>query len=98
MLDCKQACHLVSQSMETKLSFRQRLALRLHLMICDACTQFSRQMGLLREAIGQLGRGMENDEMIRLPEAARQRIGNSVADHARLLDAERQHSDQHTND
>jgi hypothetical protein len=87
MLNCKQASHLVSQSMEAKLSFRQRLGLRVHLMMCDACTQFSRQLLVLREAISQLARKTENDETLKLSDEARRRIGKSVEGHARQLDA-----------
>jgi hypothetical protein len=98
MLNCKQASHLVSQSMEAKLSFRQRLGLRVHLMMCDACTQFSRQLLVLREAISQLARKTENDETLKLSDEARRRIGKSVEGHAPQLDVERQHSDQRSTD
>ena len=61
-MDCKHASHLISQSQEARLSWRQRFGLRFHLMLCDACTQFSRQLGLLREAARQVGRRIESDE------------------------------------
>ena len=37
-----------------RLPWTQRVALRLHLAICDACTSFSRQVGLLRAAVRRL--------------------------------------------
>jgi Putative zinc-finger len=51
MLTCKQASLLVSQSYDRRLSWRERLGVRIHLAICDACTQFTRQMDFLRKAM-----------------------------------------------
>jgi len=54
MLDCKQASRLLSQSMDARLPLGQRARLRLHLLICDACTNFGRQLRVLRRAMGRL--------------------------------------------
>ena len=66
-------------SMSRQLCQRRSVALRLHLMLCDACTQFMRQLHLLRAAIGQLGRQVENDEKLVLSKNARERIAEAVA-------------------
>lgn len=79
MLDCKHASRLVSQSMDRQLSLRERLGLRLHLLLCDACTQFSRQMTLLQQAVRQWSSRVENDTRLTLPGDARQRIAAAVA-------------------
>lgn len=50
MLSCKQATRLMSQSMERPLNFGERLALRLHLMICVGCRRAERQFRFLRDA------------------------------------------------
>jgi hypothetical protein len=98
MLNCKQASHLLSQSMERKLPLWQRLSLRLHLMLCDACTQFSRQLHLLRAAIGRLGRRLENDETLKLSDEARRRITAAMASRS-ASDAEaRRNPDQNLTD
>jgi len=78
MLDCKHASRLVSQSMDRKLSMRERLGLRLHLLMCDACTQFSRQIALLRQAVRQWSAQVENDEAVKLSDDARNRILRSI--------------------
>jgi Putative zinc-finger len=54
MLTCKEATRLVSQGLDRSLAFRERLALRLHLLICDGCTNFRKQVVLLREAMRRL--------------------------------------------
>ena len=56
MLDCKHAARLLSQSMDRELPLGQRVRLRLHLLICDACTNFGRQLKLLRKGVGAIFR------------------------------------------
>ena len=53
-INCKEAARLLSQSMDAPLPFWQRVRLRLHLAVCDACSNFSRQLGLLRRAVARL--------------------------------------------
>lgn len=47
---CKQASHLILQAEDTTLPVKERLALRLHLWACTACTRFSSQVRLMRQA------------------------------------------------
>ena len=54
MLDCREASRLVSRAMDERLPLGQRLRLRLHLALCDACSNFSRQVRLLRAAVSRL--------------------------------------------
>ena len=53
-LTCKEATRLVSQGLDRKLGVWDRLRLRIHLAICDACSTFTRQMDFLRRAIRRL--------------------------------------------
>lgn len=57
MLSCKQASLLMSQEQDRRLSLGERLALRLHVLICDACSNYRRQMAILREACRRFGGG-----------------------------------------
>jgi hypothetical protein len=50
-LSCKEASRLISQEMDRRLSLTERIALRLHVRICDACTHFTRQVAFLRRAL-----------------------------------------------
>ena len=50
MRTCKDVSRLISQAQDRQLGFGDRLALRLHLKICDACGNFRRQLEFLREA------------------------------------------------
>jgi hypothetical protein len=55
ILSCKEASRLVSQGLERRLGLFERLALRLHLAICDGCSNFRRQVLFLRRAVARLG-------------------------------------------
>ena len=55
MLSCKEASRLVSQGLDRDLGFFARLRLRLHLAICEGCTNFKKQMDFLRRALRELG-------------------------------------------
>ena len=53
-LTCKEATHLVSQGLDRDLGLMERVRLRLHLLICDGCSNFSRQVRFLRDAVRRL--------------------------------------------
>ena len=55
MLSCKEASRLVSQGLDRKLGFGERVALRVHLAICNGCTNFKDQVAFLRKAMARLG-------------------------------------------
>jgi len=50
-LSCKEASRLISEGMDRRLSVTERITLRLHLGICDACTRFTSQVQFLRRAL-----------------------------------------------
>lgn len=54
MLNCKQATALISLRMDKKLTMLQKISLRLHLMMCSGCRNFSKQMGFLRQGLRKL--------------------------------------------
>jgi len=83
MLRCREVSKLVSESMERDLPLRQRLAIRLHLMMCRLCSAFARQLRLLRRAARENPERLGPDEgapEAKLPEAARQRIKAALGD------------------
>ena len=50
-LSCKEASRLISDGMDRRLPVAERVALRLHVGICDACTRFTAQVQFLRRAL-----------------------------------------------
>jgi hypothetical protein len=48
---CREVHRLVSEAMDRDLSLVERSRMRLHLLVCTACTRFNGQMDLLRRAM-----------------------------------------------
>jgi hypothetical protein len=57
VLSCKQATELMSQEQDRRLSLAEHFGLRLHVLICSACTNYRRQMAVLRDACRRFGSG-----------------------------------------
>lgn len=79
MLSCKQASKLLSQSLDRKLSWKERLALRFHLLLCDMCTRFAKQLQVMQKAMQDWVSASEQDESIQLSQAAKVRIAEKIA-------------------
>ena len=56
MLNCKQNSELLSQALDRPLTFREKLAMRLHLMMCRGCRNFEKQLAFIRKASRELNR------------------------------------------
>ena len=55
MMTCKQATGLMSQAQDRPLTLKERITLRLHLMMCSGCSNFNRQMDFIRKAFRRIG-------------------------------------------
>jgi hypothetical protein len=51
VLSCRKATGLIEKNIYFKLSAMERLQLRWHLMLCDACTTYKKQSGLLHDLL-----------------------------------------------
>ncbi|WIT10996.1 zf-HC2 domain-containing protein [Paucibacter sediminis] len=58
---CKEVSLLVMQAQELQLPWRERLALRLHMMACDACPRIVDQLALMRRATERWRSYSENE-------------------------------------
>lgn len=54
MLDCKQNTTLLSQAQDREITLRERVAMRMHLMMCRGCRNFEKQLGFIRKAAREL--------------------------------------------
>ena len=61
MYSCEQASKLSSRAMEQPLTPSERMLLRLHLMMCGRCSDFSRQIEFLRRASRKIPEVLEQD-------------------------------------
>lgn len=88
MLTCKDASRLVSEALERKLGFREWLGLRFHLLLCEACRRFERQMVALHRVLRELARRAASGEIDPIPAEAftperRERIRKALAAHCK---------------
>jgi hypothetical protein len=71
MYTCKEATQLALEKHERHLSWRERLGLRIHYLICDACARFAQQMQFLRQTARRYGERHQAEEQdtVLTPEA-----------------------------
>jgi hypothetical protein len=50
---CKHTAELLSQEQDRSLTLPEKIRLRLHLLLCDGCRNFNRQLEFMRKALRQ---------------------------------------------
>ena len=64
---CKQIVKVISESMERKLSLRERITVKLHLWICLWCVWYLEHLNLMRDTIRTKASQQANLESSSLP-------------------------------
>jgi predicted anti-sigma-YlaC factor YlaD len=54
---CREVHRLTSEGLDRELSVLERARMRLHLLVCTACRNFTGQMDLLRRAMHRMASG-----------------------------------------
>ena len=54
MRSCKEVSRLVSEGLDRDLGFGERVALRVHFLMCKGCRNFEGQMTMLRKVLRDL--------------------------------------------
>jgi len=84
MLTCKETARLVSEGLDRKLSLWQRMNLRLHLMMCGACSAYRRQVETLhrivRRRFGKSAVDVTTTDAPPCPEQTKRRIVRTLAE------------------
>ena len=57
---CKEVTRMASDAMERKLSLRQHLEMKLHLLICTLCMRYVKQLQFMRDAVQRHAAQIEN--------------------------------------
>jgi len=82
MLTCKEVSELVSQSPDRPLSFRERFGIKMHLMMCNLCTRFTKQMQFITKATNKFMHHAEDrldhNQTTQLSNEARERIKKAL--------------------
>lgn len=58
---CKEVHQLTSESMDRELTIVERTRVRMHLLVCHACRNFTDQMDLIRKAMRRMVPGNDED-------------------------------------
>ena len=61
MMNCQQATQLISESQDRTLSLAETMRLKVHVMICSGCKNFSLQVPFLSQAMKNYGHGVDED-------------------------------------
>lgn len=61
MMNCRQATRLISESQDRALSLPEKLVLKMHVMMCSGCKNFSLQVPFLSQAMKAYARGFDED-------------------------------------
>lgn len=78
MLNCKQTSQLVSQSLDRRLTLKERFAVRIHLWICKYCKRFSQQLLAMRSGLQGMTKSMEEDTQLHMPSESKARIAKAL--------------------
>jgi predicted anti-sigma-YlaC factor YlaD len=71
---CKEASQLQSDEFDRELTLSERFRLRIHLLICAACRNYSENLKLLNNIFHGLRKQQKIDENVSLPDSDRDRI------------------------
>lgn len=61
MLNCRQASRLISEAQERPLSLPEKIALKMHVLMCAGCKNFSLQVPFLSKAMRAYAQGKDED-------------------------------------
>ncbi len=75
---CKEMVKIITASMDSKLSWREWLLMKIHLLSCDPCVNFLKQLKFIRTALGHSEERLDEAQHISLSNSARDRIKNAL--------------------
>jgi hypothetical protein len=75
---CREATRLQSLGLDRSLTLRERLGLRIHLLLCKWCRRYGKQIRFLRDAAHNHPDELTGPAPQKLSDEARDRIRNSL--------------------
>lgn len=79
---CREATRLRSHALHEELSIPQRLGLRVHLLLCQWCRRYWKQIQFLRDAAHEYPDKIAGPLLQKLSDQARERIKQKLRDEA----------------
>ncbi len=65
-LSCYKATELIEKNFHFKLSYLEKIQLRMHKMMCNACTQYEKQSLILEKGISKMDNKAPNIDIVAL--------------------------------
>lgn len=78
MMACEEAGYLISKSIDSKLSFKQKMGLKFHLLFCHLCRKYEKQINQLQYLVNRYKISTENDCPHHLDELKKKSIGAAI--------------------
>jgi hypothetical protein len=75
---CKEMVKIITASMDSKLSWREWLMMKIHLLSCDPCVNFLKQLRFIRTALSHSDEHLDEAQHISLSDSARDRIKDAL--------------------
>jgi hypothetical protein len=88
MPNCHEASILTSRAMDEDISLKERVGLKMHLLVCKWCRRYSKQVNLIRDIVRRQASRVESTESqtdLNLSPGARNRIEKILKDGSRYL-------------
>ena len=77
---CSDMVKVITESMDAKITWSQWIKLKIHLLSCDPCVNFIKQLNLIRTLLRRSGGHLElEDPNVKLSEDARLRMKDALA-------------------
>jgi len=80
MMTCSEAARLISEQKDHKLGLKDRLGLRMHLVMCRMCTAYQKKLEIISRLARQAGEFVLGDEpsAVALSANARERMKDKL--------------------
>lgn len=76
-LSCKKATELIEKKLHFRLSMTEKIQLKMHKMMCNACTQYEKQSELIEKGIAKSKeKDFSQDEVEQLKKMINQKLEN----------------------
>ncbi|MEN8210277.1 MAG: hypothetical protein ABFR31_01050 [Thermodesulfobacteriota bacterium] len=79
IFNCKDISRLISRSMDQKLPLGIRLGIKFHLMMCDLCLRYKKQLELISKSMSKIETDrQDNYPTAHLPDQAKKEIKKAL--------------------
>lgn len=78
LLTCKDATLLICKKQEDAITFKERIQLKFHLLVCKICSLFNIQSNQIHQHLQKMNRETDNLPMIQLDENKKNALQNQI--------------------